>query len=863
MFHGIHVSKEVRMKKGSVALAIALCLAASLSAQIRGPIVDRIAIDAKTKQDIALADVASGQSDLFDYGIDGAAFKALPDGVKAKLETYAVNGASYVDLFINPYPNKAPYTATGSDGTVLFNPFAIRAVRYAMNFLIDRKKIIDEIMSGAGRPMYTPVSQGQPNSARFAIIAAKLGFTSSGDEGKALADIDAAMRRAAAADPKLAKNDQWWTYNGRIVTVRFLIRVDEPNLRLPMGRYIADEIEKAGIKVERLEYDRTTCSSILNKTDPADCQWNLYTEAWGGGQTYEFWDGSVAQMYAPWGSYMPGEGRAGQWNYQNPQLDQLTQDCVNYRISSDEEYYDKLLAATELGIKDAVRVFIASQTTYTCANKDNFTSRMLYGVGDGIDAYSLYSADVKRGPDGLKTLKLSLYSSQGALINAAWDPIGPDGFDDTASRAIIKNVSDPEYGADPLTGAPFPMTAVWSKVKTGAIDFGVSPPAGSIPVPPSAVLWNARDRRWERGINYVDVKGDGAIYDYVQVPPEKNKAWSEATFTFKFGRWQDGRRIDMNDYRYAIARPYDLCVQRSEDDKVYEASYAAAVNPMIVRVKGMVFNGGDSITVYGDANNPMDQNALAAQLCPSLMIGGSNNGAIIPWPIHEALRSMVAEGAASATHWVFNDNGDFSEVDLLAPNCVADIKAKLEELAANKAVPASLAGYVTPSQAVAAYEKAIAFIDKHGHAVISNGGFVIDSYDARNNTMLLAANRDPAYPFEQFWFSKKLSSDFIRIDSVGLGTYRKGEGLRVTADLSQVGFPSGIAKPAAKARISVTLVSDTDKTVAGALTGAGIGEATIPASYLDNLQPGDYTILVEASLGVEAGDVKAESLVVF
>ncbi len=851
------------MKKGLVALVIALCLAASLSAQIKGPVVDKIVIDAKTGQDQALDDVASGRSDHFDYAIDGATFKALPDDVKGKLELYAVNGASYVDLLINPYPNKAPYTATGSDGALRFNPFAIREVRYAMNFLINRKQVIDEIMSGAGRPMYTPVSQGQPNSARFAVIAAKLGFTSLGDEGKALADIDAAMQRAAVADPKLVKNDQWWSYNGNIVTVKFLIRVDEPNLRLPLGLYIANEIEKAGIKVERLEYDRSKCSSILNKTDPADCQWNLYTEAWGGGQTYEFWDGSVAQMYAPWGSYMPGGGRAGQWNYQNAQLDDLTQDCVNYRISSGEEYYDKLLAATEMGIKDAVRVFIASQTTYTCANKENFTSRMLYGIGDGIDAYSLYSADVKRGPDGLKILRLSQFSSQGVLFNAAWDPIGLQGFDDDASSVIIKNVSDPEYGADPLTGVPFPMTASWSKVKTGTIDFGVSPPAGSIPIPPSAVLWNARDRRWEQGINYVDVKGDGAIYDYVQVPPGKNKAWSEATFTFKFGHWQDGRRIDMNDYRYAIARPYDLCVQRSEDDKVYEVSYAASVNPNIVRVKGLVFNGSNSITVYGDVNNPMDRNALAALLCPSLMIGGSNNGTIIPWPIHEACKAMVADGAASKTAWVFNDNGDFSEVDLLAQNCVADIKAKLEELAAKKAVPASLVGYVTPSQAVTAYEKAIAFIDKHGHAVISNGGFVIDSYDARNNTMVLTANRDPAYPFEQFWFTKKLSSNFIRIDSVSLGTYQKGESLKVTAALSQVGFPSGIAKPADKARIAVTLVSDAEKTVSGKLTRVGIGEATIPASYLDGLKPGDYTILVEASLGAESGDVKTASLVVF
>ena len=851
------------MKKGLIAIAIALCLAATASAQVKGPILDKILVDAKTQQDLALKDVASGRSDLFNYSTDGATFKALPDDVKAKLDPYAINGAFFLDLYMNPYPNKAPYTATTQDGKIAFNPFAIREVRYAMNFLINRKKIIDEIMSGAGKPMYTPVPDGQPNSSRFATVAAKLGFTATGNESKALADIDAAMKKAAAADPKLVKNGQWWTYNGDPVSVKFLIRVDDPNLRLPEGRYIADEIEKAGIKVERLEYDRAKCSSIWNKTDPASFQWALYTDAWGGGQTYEFWDGSIAQYYGPWYSFMPGGGKAGQWNYQNADIDSLTQDCVNYRIANSKEYYDKLLKATNMGIQEAVRVFIASQTTYTCANKDRFNAKMLYGVGDGIDSFSLYSADVKPGSDGLKTLKMTEFSSRGALFMAAWDPIGPDGFGDTYSGIIIKNVSDAEYGANPLTGVPFPMTASWSNVKTDKIDFSTSPATGSIPVPANAVLWNARDQKWESGINYVDVNKDGSAYDYVKVAPGKNLAWSEATFTFKFGRWHDGRAIDINDYRYALARPYDLCVQRSKDDKVYEESYAGAINPNLPRVKGVVFNGSNTITVYGDANNPMDPNTLASLLCPSLMIEASNYGDILPWPIHEALKAMVAEGAPSKTTWVFNDNGDFTEVDLLAQNCVADIKAKLQELAAKKSVPASLVGYVSPSQAVDAYNKAIAFIEKHGHAVISNGGFMIDSYDSKNNTMVLTAYRDKAYPFEKGWFTKELSTNFMRIDSVNVGTYMKGKDVAITASLSQVAYPSGVAKAAPKGDMSVTLVADKESTVAGKLTRAGVGEAVIPASMLSGLKPGAYTILVQAALGSEAGDVQTATLIVF
>ena len=848
------------MKKIRAFALVAALATLGLGAQVKGPIVDKILIDAKTSEDIAIKDVAAGKSDLFDYGSSGAVYKGLPDDIRAKLDPYAVTGALYNDLYMNPYPNKAPYTATSKDGKVQFNPFAIREVRFAMNFLINRKKIIDEILVGAGQPMFTPVVPGQPNSSKFGLEASKLGFTANGNEAKALADIDAALQKAAAADPKLVKNGQWWNYGGDPVTVNFLIRVDDPSLRVPMGRYIADEIEKAGIKVNRLEYDRAKCTSIWYKSDPADYQWTLYTDAWGGGQTYAFWDGSIAQMYAPWYSFMPGGGKAGQWQYENADLDSLTQACVNGRVKDSAEYYDKLMKATDIGLQEALRVFICATTSYTPAAKDRFNSRMLWGSGDGINNFSLYSADVK--PDttgqfkGEKVLRLSEFSSKGALFMSAWDPIGPDGFGDTYSSVVIKNVSDQEYMANPITGLPFPASGSWSNVKTGAIDWSKTPAVGSIAVPASAVLWNTKDQKWESGINYVDVKGDGSSYDYVKVDPGKNTAWSEATYTYKFGRWHDGRDIDINDYRYAMARPYDLSYKHGDNDKVYEESYASAINPNLPRVKGVVFNKNNTITVYGDANYPMDQATLATLLMPSLMIEASNYGDILPWTVHEALKTMVAEGSASKTQWVFNSNGDLSEVDLLSQACTSDILAKMQELEAKKAVPPALVGYLTPAQAVSAYEKSIAFIQKHGHAVISNGGFVIDKYDSKNNTMVLTAFRDPRYPFPKGWFTKELSTTYVRIDGIKVGTFSKGKDLTVSATLNDIAFPAGTAKATTKADVKVIIVAGKDIVAAGKITKAGTAEATFKAGELAGLKAGgSYTVIVEAGSAVDTANL--------
>jgi peptide/nickel transport system substrate-binding protein len=854
----------------SIALALAGCGGANKAdGPIRGnkgPILDRILLNANTQQDIALKDVSEGKSDIFNYATDGAAFKSLPDDVKAKLDPYAVTGSSYDSLYLNPYPNAAPYTGK-VDGKTVFNPFAIQAVRFAINDLIDRQKVVDEILVGAGVPMISAVCPGQPNSTRYDLGAAKLGLTANGDEKKAIASIDAAMQAAAALPEnkgKLVKKDNFWQYAGKPVTIKFLIRVDDPTVRLPLGRYVADQIEKAGIKVDRLEYDRTKCRALWGQSDPAKLGWNMYTEGWGGGGTNAFWEVNFSQMYSPWFAQMPGNNNAGFWNYTNPELDALTQACVNGRVKDSADYYAKMEKANTLGIQDSIRIWVACTTVFTCANKDRFNTRMVYGLGDGINKYSWMTADVKPDKNGAKVLKETLFSARGDLFMSAWDPVGANGCSDTYTQAATQALGDPESINNPTTGIPLPIRASWKDVKTD-IDASGATIVGKIAIPADAVLWNAVDQKWESGIVYVDLKGDGTTYGYAKSTdkPEYSKAFSSATYTFKFGKWHDGREITQADYRYALSRQYDLCLNRGADDKIYDASFAGAVNPNLPRYKGYVFNKDGTITVYGDANYPMDQPSLANLLCPTLMIQASNYATFVPWEIHEAMKFLVSEGSASKTAYAFNTDGNLTEVDLISQQCVADVKAKLQELVDRKWVPAQLVGFVTPEQAVQGYKDAIAFIDAHGHAYISNGGFILDKYDPANKTAILVANRDPSYPFEKNYFTKLLTTSFARVDNIKVAAFEKGKDLTIDATISKVEFPANKAKGADNANVKVILVGDKETSYVAKAAKAGSYSAVIPAADLANLQPGSYTIIVEASLGTEAGAVKTSNVIVF
>ncbi len=733
-----------------------------------------------------------------------------------------------------------------------------------MNFLINRKQMVDEIVSGAAQPKYTPITLGQPNSGRYATIPGKLGLGDTGNQAKALADIDAALRAAAALPAnqgKLAKKDGRWLYDGRAVEVNFLIRVDDPNGRLKEGRYISDQIEKAGIKVDRLEYDRAKCSKIYRDGDPRNYEWNIYTEAWGGGQTYAYWDTPIAQYYAPWYAQMPGGGNAGQWNYANADIDALTKAAVNGNVVDSADYYDKCIRATELGLKEAVRVFTLDTTSYYLANKDRFNARMAYGIGDGLNRLSSLTADVKpdaRGPfKGQKVLRVTEFSAKGALFMAPWDPIGPDGFADAYSKVVSSPASDMEFDFSPVTGACIPLRATYKEFEAApAFDGGKM--VGTIPVPPEAVIWNAIDKKWESGVVFID-KGDGTYgYAKTSAKPEYGKAVAVATFTYSYARWHDGRMMDQNDYRYASALPFNVAVRKGEGDRTYEQSYSAAVSPNLVRVKGLVFNKDGTITSYGDAYYPMDLVDNASLLCPSLMVEASNYQAIVGWPVLEAVLGLVADGK-----YVANSNGDFTEIDLLAERQVADIRAKLAAYAAARRVPACLAGFVTAEDAARAYESAMAFIDKHKHAYISNGGFVIDSYDAANQTATLVATPFSDYPFEKGEMASKVATTYARINSVKVGTFERDRPVSVEIAVAEVAYPANKAKAAAKASVMVTLVADRERSYAAKAAKAGVYAAVIPARDLASLKPGTYTVIAEAALGPESGAVQTTSLIVF
>lgn len=229
----------------------------------------------------AILAVAQGEYDFYWYE---TGYKDLANVMKEYgnnvdlVKTIAVWWS--VNLNLVGDPNTGIVNATGTDQ---FNPFALREVRYAMNWLLNRNYIVSNILQGGGAPMFGPEVSGQVDAAtRIKVVAKALGFTAQGDEQFALKMIDDAMKKAAqnlqAKGHTLEKKDGMWYFDGEPVKVKLIARVEDE--RPDEGKYIGQVLKKAGFDVEVLQWTRTQASKTVYSSDPTTLQWHVYTEGW-------------------------------------------------------------------------------------------------------------------------------------------------------------------------------------------------------------------------------------------------------------------------------------------------------------------------------------------------------------------------------------------------------------------------------------------------------------------------------------------------------------------------------------------------------------------------------------------------------
>ena len=666
-------------------------------------------------ENTALEEVKNGNLDLYYYRIspDRLENKQTTEGLKI----FDSTGGSY-SLLINPAESDK------------FNPFSKKDARFALNYLVDRKLIVNELMSGYGSQI---ISYYGPTDPEYLTIIKELeSFNFKYNPTLANKIISESMMKRGAE-----KIDGKWIKNSEDIEISIFIRSDDP-VRKSIGEILSKELDDMGFKIKKDYGDLNKAFVVVYGSNPADMDWNLYTEGWGRSAFVKYDSIGLGQMYSPWFSNMPGFNDPTYWNYENKKVDELTQKIYKGDFESSEKRSELIQEAVVEGINESVRIFLASKVDQYVVNKN--VEGVINDLGAGIPS--------RFTPINAKTNDEELSIGVKQIYQGAWNPIM--GLTDTYSRQIWGIISDPITFKHPFTGETFPVRAQW-EVETLGLDKKIN-------VPTEAKMWNPTVQKWEN-------------------VSTETFATSKVTFDFKFSNWHNGELMDMSDILHSLYFTIEWGTQIDEKDKTFDTEFTPRAAQSIQTIVAINQIDEDTVEVYVNYWH-FNENEIAewaAMWSP------------VPWELTAAMEKAVMDGKVS-----FSRSGATSKsvnwLSLIVPNDAQIIKEYLKEFRDNEFIPNSLKQSQKQQQYFDdRFDSSINWIEKKNHAVISNGPFYLETYSPESRTIQVKAFEDNSYPFEVGTWSKFENMQFPNIKKINMQKIiQQGESIQIKIETEGV-----------------------------------------------------------------------------
>ncbi|MEM4498288.1 MAG: ABC transporter substrate-binding protein, partial [Nitrososphaerota archaeon] len=642
--------------------------------------------------------------------------------------------AGLVDVILNPAPAPAGE----------LNPLSNKRIRLALQYVFNREFFVTNIYEGFAAPMVTFLSIYDPDYTTVFDIIAKYDFKY--DPALAAQIVDEEMTRMGAE-----KIGGKWHYNGKPVTLKFIIRIEDE--RREIGDAFAAELEKLGFTVERIYAPFGVAIEKLYGTDPKDFEWHLYTEGWGktGVDKYDY--STINQYAAPWFGFMPGWQETGYWQYENSTIDELGLRIYQGQFKSKAERDELYRRLTEMAIQESIRIWGITRLEAYAARAE--VTGITNDIGAGIRAWHVIRNAYIPGKTTLTVGHLWIWTER-----SAWNPVG--GFEDVYSVDIAASTCDPRMVLHPFNGLPIPVRLSYDVETAG--------PDGVLDVPSDAVIWDAINNKW---INV----------------PVGTKATSKVTFDFsKFfnAKWHHGIRISVADVIYNLAALWDLVMDPEKNST--EPAVASVNAPFFQMLRGIRILPDERVEVYIDYWH-FEPAYIAFQA--SAVWPASYPCMTLPWEVQAAMDKLVFEKKTYAYSDSAATKFGVPWLSLVLKDHAAAVASAINEMKSAAFFPKdwlTINGktYETVENAMARYDAALKWYNTYGLMWIGNGPFMLTSFDPAAQYAELTAYRDESYPFkpgDNYWGLP----EHIEIVSVSKSTIVPGKESILTVDVKGPG----------------------------------------------------------------------------
>lgn len=655
-------------------LVIAFPVKTTAQAVPKGPYLDEVTFFEEGDEAKMLKMIERGEAQIWLWPV------RTPEGLKYAEESPDIElipaYAGDFNLFLNPV-DTLPYTGE-------FNIFSIREVREAMNWLINREFVVREIMGGFGIPHWTVFPPVRPDYIRLYPQMKALEAKYAYNPDKAVETISDALVKAGA---KFIAGK--WYYQDKPIKVRVVIRIEDQ--RKDIGEYVAGELERLGLEVERIYSPASKAIPLVYGGDPRKGEWHVYTEGWAFTAIAAYDDDLPYFMYvSPW------TGAVFEYYTPAPPFPDLAQRLLNAEYKSAEERNEWVLRLAELALKDSTRVWVVWEISPFPRNK-NFVNVAYDLTGGAYSLYSLRSARYEGKIGG------SAKAGNRRMLTSAWNPVG--GFTWLYDALIERLIYDPGVWTHPHTGEYIPIRSEFSVTTAG--------PEGKLPVPEDAIIFDPATLTWK-------TVGPGV------------EATSAVTFTLNFGPWHHGPEMTLADVMNAIAETYRITY---EEDPLYDpASITPGMEVFVSSVKGFKIEGPNKITVYIDYWH-IDPTFIAAQA--SVWTG-------TPWEVY-AIMNAAVENKELAFSDTRAEEWGVEWLDLSKGPSLDVLKKYYDQLAAENFIPSYIKQWVSDEEARARWSALGDWYNRYGHFLVSNGPFFLYKVDPAAKLVTVRAFRNYVY----------------------------------------------------------------------------------------------------------------------
>jgi len=687
------VEKEVEVEK-------------EVARKLTGAWVDEVVAVEEPSADAAVTRMESGDIDVY-------AFTVSNPEVLAKVEEspnldYAQSFGSYNELTFN-------VAGPVFSGTGKLNPFAIPRIREAMNYLIDREYVVDEIMGGLAEPRWLPFNKASNDYAKLADVARKLELQYAYNKDRAAEIIGEEMVALGAE-----MVDGKWQYNGEPVELIVLIRTEDE--RRDIGDYVSNQLEDIGFTVTRDYKTSAEASPLWVQSDPNDGLWHVYTGGWittvvprDLGDNFAFF---YTDMGIPWPLWQA---------YKNtPEFHKLAERLLNRDYSTLEERRDMMAQALEMSMKDSARVWLCDRASISPFRKEIKVGADLYGA---ISGSWLWAFTLQREGEVGGRVTIAMPS----ILPEPWNPIAGSNW--IYDMMLIRGTGERAYMPDPYTGLYWAQRVEKADVvvKEGlpvgkTLDWVNVEFAPEIVVPDDA--WADWDPVEQRFITA------GEKYTETQTVARKSTVYYPDDL-YETVKWHDGSNFSIGDVLMYMILTFD---RAKEASPYYDESAVADYQAFMSAFRGVRIVSTDPLVIetYSDLYN------LDAELCPDFW-----------WPYYDqgqgswhtlALGLMAEEKGEAAFSSSKADALEAEWLSYIAGPTIDVLKAQLDEAVAEGFIPfaPTMSEYVSEAEAKARYGNLSNWYEEHGHFWVGTGPLYLDRAYPVEGTVSL--KRNAMYP---------------------------------------------------------------------------------------------------------------------